>query len=191
MKSLLTLLILTLMNIGAAAQTGPEDFAFGYRIETPVNGAIYELALPAAVYAKIIHADLGDMAVFNAAGETVPHAFRRAIQADPVTPEPVKLRLFPVHENEARLSQQMSLRLKTDFRTALIELKNKPETGAEAIVAYILDVSELKQAPSQLAVNWDNTSDSFITRVSIASSNDLNHWRPRVDGAALASLHYA
>jgi len=191
MKNLLALLILTLMNVSAAAQPDPEDFAFGYRIETPTSGAIYELALPEAVYAKVVHADLGDIAVFNAAGETVPHAFRRAIQADPVTPEPVKLRLFPVHENEARLSQQLSLRLKADFRTALIELESTPETGAEAIVAYIIDVSELKQAPSQLAVNWDSTSDSFITRVSIASSNDLNHWQPRVDGAALAALHYA
>jgi len=91
----------------------------------------------------------------------------------------------------AGLSQQLSLKLKADFRSALIELESKPETGAKTIVAYILDVSELKQAPSQLAVSWDSTSDSFITRVSIASSNDLNHWQPRVDGAALASLHYA
>jgi len=191
MKNLLTLLILALMNVSSAAQTDPQDFAFGYRIETPASGAIYELTLPEAVYAKVIHADLGDIAVFNAAGETVPHAFRRSSQADPVTPEPVTLRIFPVHENQAKLSQQLSLKLKADFRSALIELESKPESGAEAIVAYILDVSELKQAPSRLAVNWDSTSDSFITRVSIASSNDLNHWQPRVDGAALASLHYA
>ncbi|MGB5407705.1 MAG: DUF3999 domain-containing protein, partial [Thiogranum sp.] len=158
---------------------------------TPAGGAIYELALPEAVYAKVIHADLGDIAVFNTAGETVLHAFRRAIQADPVKPEPVKLRIFPLHDDEAGLSQQLSLKLKADFRSALIELESKPETGAKTIVAYILDVSELKQAPSQLAVSWDSTSDSFITRVSIASSNDLNHWQPRVDGAALASLHYA
>jgi len=191
MKNLLPLLVLTLMHVSAAARMGPEDFAFGYRIETPASGAIYELALPEAVYAKVIHADLGDIAVFNTAGETVPHAFRRAIQADPVKPEPVKLRIFPVHEDEAGLNQQLSLKLKADFRTALIELESKPKTGSETIVAYILDVSELKQAPSQLAVSWDSTSDSFITRVSIASSNDLNHWQPRVDGAALASLHYA
>ena len=191
MKNLLPLLVLTLMHVSAAARMGPEDFAFGYRIETPASGAIYELALPEAVYANVIHADLGDIAVFNTAGETVPHAFRRAIQADPVKPEPVKLHIFPVHENEAGLSQQLSLKLKADFRTTLIELDSKPNTRSETIVAYILDVSELKQAPSQLAVSWDSTGDSFITRVSIASSNDLNHWQPRVDGAALASLHYA
>lgn len=161
------------------------------RIETPASGAIYELALPEAVYSKVTRADLGEIAVFNAADETVPHAFRRAIQADPVMPEPVKLRIFPVHDNEAGLSQQLSLKLKADFRTALIELESKPEIGSGVIVAYILDVSELKQTPSQLAVNWDSASDSFITRVSITSSDDLNHWQPRVDGAALASLHYA
>ncbi|MEN8764111.1 MAG: DUF3999 family protein, partial [Thiogranum sp.] len=159
MKNLLTLLIPALVNVSAAAQTDPEDFAFGYRIETPASGAIYELTLPEAVYAKAIHADLGDIAVFNAAGETVPHAFRRAIQADPVTPAPVKLRIFPLHDDEAGLSQQLSMKLKADFRSALIELESKPESGAEAIVAYILDVSELKQAPSRLAVNWDSTSD--------------------------------
>lgn len=191
MKSLLSLLVLASMNVGAASQTVPQDFAFGYHIETPGSGAIYELAVPEAVYSKVIRADLGDIAVFNAAGETVPHAFRRAMQADAVTPQPVRLRMFPIPADEAGISPQLSLKLKADFRTALIELESTPATRSEAVAAYILDVSELKQQPSQLLVNWDSSSASFITRVSVASSNDLNHWQPRVNGAALAAMHYA
>ena len=191
MKNFLTLLTLLSMNAGATAQTGLADFAYGYRIKTPDSGAIYELVLPGNVYTKVLQADLGDIAVFNAAGETVPHAFRRTIQADPVTPAPIKLDIFPLTKNEPGLSQQLSLKLRADFRSALIELQSKAGSGAEAVVAYILDVSELKQPPSQLLVNWGSTSDSFITQVSITSSNDLSHWQPRVEGAALASLHYA
>ena len=191
MKTLLPLLFLTLMNSTAGAKTAPEDFAYGYRIQTPDAAAIYELPLPEAVYSKVIDAGLGDLAVFNAAGETVPHAFRRAIQADPLTPAPVKLRLFPVYENQPALSPQLSLKLKADFASALLELESTPPAESEAVVAYIIDLSELEQAPSQLAVTWDSPRESFITRVSITSSDDLNHWQPRVEQAALASLNYA
>ena len=190
MKTLLPVLFLTLMNSAAGAKTAPEDFAYGYRIQTPDAAAIYELPLPEAVYSKVIDAGLGDLAVFNAAGETVPHAFRRAIQAHPVTPAPVKLRLFPVYENQPA-SPQLSLKLKADFASALLELESTPPSESQAVVAYIIDVSELEQAPSQLAVTWDSPRESFITRVSIASSDDLNIWQPRVEQAALASLNYA
>lgn len=191
MKTLLTLLFLTLSNATAGAKTAPEDFAYGYRIQTPDAAAIYELPLPEAVYSKVIDAGLGDIAVFNAAGETVPHAFRRTIQADPVTPAPAKLRLFPLHENQTALSPQLSLKLKADFAGAVLELETTPPAESEAVVAYIIDVSTLKQAPSQLAVAWDSPRESFITRVSVDSSDDLIHWTPRVEQAALASLNYA
>ena len=67
--------------IGVSAGSGgdhpsPENFAFTMAMQTPVEAPAYVLAMPHAVYESATRADLGDLRVFNRAGNVVPHVIR-------------------------------------------------------------------------------------------------------------------
>lgn len=182
---------LLLATAMAHANPLPEDFAYGYSIDTPEAAAIYELALPEAVYSGVVRDDLGDVAVFNAAGETVPHAFRRAIQPVPVTPDPVMLPLFPLYQSQPDIPQQLSLKLQSDFHGTLVELDAGRVNTNDAVVAYVLDTGTLEEPIERLVLDWNSPQDNLITHVNVQTSDDLSHWRTLTSAAALAQLDYA
>ena len=60
----------------ASADVTVNDFAYGIRIDVPGGTAIGAMSLPEAVYRNTFRPDLGDLRVFNASGEPVPHMIR-------------------------------------------------------------------------------------------------------------------
>ncbi len=191
MRRLNLLLVLVLLTAHTLADPYPEDFAYGYTIKTPEGGAIYELSIPEAVYAKVVQADLSDIAVFNADGETVPHAFLRAIQPEPVTPAPVTLPLFPLATTQPQLTQGLTLKLLTDFPGAVIELQQRNANLSSVVNSYIIDISKLPHTIKSLQVAWQPGKITTVTQIRVGTSDDLSHWRELVSGATLAQLKYA
>ena len=61
----------------AGAQERLEDFGYAVPIEFAPGDALYVLRLPEAVYRHAVRVDLGDLRVFNGAGEPVPYALRQ------------------------------------------------------------------------------------------------------------------
>ncbi len=51
----------------------PDSFAYGFDITTPNAGPLFKLNLPENVYRSVKKEDLGDIRVFNAQGDVVPH----------------------------------------------------------------------------------------------------------------------
>jgi hypothetical protein len=192
MNRLIPWLALSLTGAPACAQPAPDDFAYGYRIETPQAGAVYELVLPEPLYSGVVRADLGDIAVFNAAGEPVPHALRGATQAPPAPPDPQSLPLYPLYENEQEIPRQLAVKLRADLRDAVVELDTapRPETDGSA-VAYIVDTRAVEEPIERLEVDWISPTENRIAGVSVQSSDDLAHWRTLSARTALARLDYA
>ena len=54
------------------------DFAYGIKIDVPAGSAVAAASLPEQVYKNAFRRDLGDVRVFNAEGEPVPHLIRYA-----------------------------------------------------------------------------------------------------------------
>ena len=77
MRTWLWLLLLTgcLPSVGLADLT-LNDFAYGIRVDVPADAAVAATSLPRQVYESATRKDLGDMRVFNGAGEPVPHMIR-------------------------------------------------------------------------------------------------------------------
>jgi hypothetical protein len=66
-----------LLVIGCLPSAGLADvtlngFAYGIRLNVPAGTAVAAASLPRQVYESATRSDLGDMRVFNAAGEPVP-----------------------------------------------------------------------------------------------------------------------
>lgn len=178
-----------------AAEMTSRDFAAGYYLETSGTSAVYSVALPEDIYRTIRSGDLNDIAVFNGAGEVVPHQLR-VVASDPATlRDKEAIPFFPllqqadVADNQAEISFQVS----RDATGALVNiqsgaLQNKHE---KKITGYLLDLSHSAKAVSELVFSWQNDLDSDVFIVDIVASNDLERWTPLVHRATLADLHFA
>ena len=76
LKALLLGSALSLPAGATAASLGAEQFAFNMPIELQSDTPLYSASVPNTVYESVTRAELGDVRVFNAAGEQVPHTFR-------------------------------------------------------------------------------------------------------------------
>ncbi len=195
MKRALSLLALFLLNDAVGAAPALDDFAYAFELETQQPAGVYALPLPEAVYTRSLTPDLSDVAVFNAAGETVPHAVQNPPPEPATKPAPVELAYFPLYENKAEIPEQLTIKLLADFASASVELEKKPAPESGAVIAYIVDSGKrdrtLDPDIEALVIDWSNTGDSFITHIDIESSADLAHWVPIRRDAALARLSYA
>lgn len=69
---LIGLLTLTMVLPARAARLTPTDFAYGCPVPVTDPDAVHGLILPLEVHAAVTRQDMGDLMVFNAAGEAVP-----------------------------------------------------------------------------------------------------------------------
>lgn len=74
----------------------PQDFAFGFPIDTGGGGAVFEVALPVDLYRGVARSDGSDLCVFNGLGEAVPFAVRPPSKEAPAKPVMIAFPFFPV-----------------------------------------------------------------------------------------------
>ena len=170
------------------------DFAYGYTLEVDGDGAIYSLTLPEAVYHGLTRTDRGDLRVFNSQGVAVPHHIKRAEQQSRQVQADVSLPLFPLYTDtaDAQADEGYHVHIVTNDKGAIIDI-NYGKAGTDTtrrISAYLIDSSQLKQAPNALLVNWQESEDDFVMNVQVEGSDDLNHWVPLVSRSTLSNLHY-
>ena len=81
-----------------------EDFARAIDLTPTQPRAVHTALLPIEVYRGVTRADLGDLRVFNAGGQPVPHALRTLDAPDDREDRFVDLRFFPI-ESPARTAE--------------------------------------------------------------------------------------
>ena len=176
--------------VRAAAAEDTLD-AYAYHVPLRIDAhAFQRLALPAAVYEHVAHADLRDLRVFNAAGEIVPYAF---VPPAPVVPAVARtaLRAYPLRVDAAsRDLGELSLSLRTGPGGVALDVRTRDGrsvVGTRA-AAFVLDAAELDVPLSGLVVSLSGDAD-VNARVRVEASDDLAAWRTVVTGAPLLRLH--
>jgi hypothetical protein len=185
---------------GASAQpVGLADFAFAAEIRTQGEGAVYALDLTPEVYGGLTRADLGDLRVFDGAGQSVPLALAgtgaRGSEPSP-KPDVPALRELPIYPLKGASQPELAglrLRIEGSEGARRIELADGPggrpakvEPGASL---YLVDARAIEGPLDRLEVRWEG--GDFLVRVELESSDDLERWRPLLSGAVLADLHHA
>jgi len=189
------LLWISLLLLSPIVQAASEsDFAYGYTLEVDGDGAIYSLSLPEAVYRGLTRADDGDLRVFNSHGVSVPHHIKRSVQTVKTERPDIKLPLFPLYRDDetAQTSGTSKVHIVTNDKGAIIDINyGKIATdGGRRIKAYLLDGSQLQQAPNALLLNWPSETGEFVANVAVEGSDDLTHWMPLLARSTLSNLHY-
>lgn len=188
-KSVALVLLVWAISAAAADPMVPQDFAYGRAILLGRDGPVHQLSLPEDVYRRTVHADLRDLRVFNAAGETVPYSVRPPWDEKPS--EQTVLRFFPLHDSAQDGADQLSLQIRTDARGAIIGVRNGDKTNStRRIVAYVLDTSAVKQPMRELVLDWSTGSAGFVAQIVVQASDDLQSWQ-HWSTSTIAELRHA
>lgn len=198
MKWMKTVLCGLLLGVTGGAISGDEvrdaplDYARGVMLETNSTSPWYRVELSQMVYQGTAWPDLRDVRVFNHQGDTVPFALQ-AQKVQPVTPEAMTLRLFPLEmslvpprEEGRRSGESLVLRSTTG-----IEIRLESDDVRGLGQSYLLTLPEDKTdvfALAQLRLNWDSPADNWQGKASVYSSRDLKYWRPLQEDAPLMDL---
>ncbi|BAV33653.1 hypothetical protein SCL_1342 [Sulfuricaulis limicola] len=186
-----TFLGLLLAANALAAGPGPaitlDDFAFGYRLNTAPGLPVYQVVLPEEMYRISRRGDLGDLRVFNAQGEVVPYALMRPAPIDEASKR-VSLPVFPVHGGDTRSHESLSVKVIRDQNGTIININEASSApNHQPVTAYLIDASQVTAPLTKLHVRWGKT-ESFVAKISLSRSDDLNRWSTIVDSTALAEL---
>lgn len=177
----LILLLALLFPVTAHALTF-EDFFGGYVLETQPGFVLQRLELPWEVYNASVRADLGDMRVFNAAGEEVPMHLRRVV---PESPPAMGLPLFRLGRAAEGRDYDLRMRIRTSDRGAVVETLVHPSGEDNRLV--LLDATGASATLG--ALRFDLAGDSLMLRVGVQGSDDLATWHDAGGGVLARMAH--
>ena len=194
MKYLICSLFFAACTGAATAAERPQDFAYGSQLEADGSEALYEITLPAAVYQGVARADLGDVRVFNGAGEVVPYAWRPRKTASAEMSAPVTLALFPLKAEAGVPVDGLAISVRRSASgTASVNVTTSDARGGSGkrIVGYLVDLNALDRALRAIEFDWPATPDGFAGKLRVDASDDLARWRTLVADAPLVSVEVA
>jgi hypothetical protein len=175
----------------AGAAERPADFAYGVSLATDGKDALYEVTLPPAVYGGVTRADLGDVRVFNGAGDPVPFAWRPRSMAGAESTPPVALTLFPLKAEPGTGVDGLSIRVRrsADGRSSIDVTSTGPrQKGEQRVVGYFVDLTPLDRGLRAIDLDWDPVPGGYAGKLRVEASNDLGSWRTWASAAPLVDL---
>ncbi len=185
---LAVVLLLAMIPVALAAEK-PDDFAFGLPLQTPGGEALYRVEVPPPVYQGSVRPDLGDVRVFNGAGEVVPHARQPREAAATRQEAPIPLPIFSLRATPAQTVEGMRLRVSRRSNGTIIDVatEGRPPTAGK-VVAYLLDASQTSSPLKSLDLDWQDPDGGFFGHARIEASEDLVQWTTLVAYAPLVRM---
>jgi hypothetical protein len=167
--------------------SSPNDFAYRMQVLGSADSAAYRVALPLALYRKIVHANLSDLRVFNAAGEQVPFAIERPASGT-VSNAATALALFPLQDDSSATLDAVRVTIESGRGAINVQTgAQTPPTGR--INTYLVDGRSLDTAVAALRMEWPEDAADFAGRVRVEVSDSLGDWRFVAGAAPVANLH--
>jgi hypothetical protein len=193
MKRLALLFVVTLAaatHLVVAAEpdgSSPNDFAYRMKVNGTADAAAYRVALPLAVYQKIVHADLSDLRVFNGSREQVPFAIERPA-AGTVSNAATALSLFPLQDDSSATLDAIRVTIESGQRAINVQTDGRTPPAGQ-INTYLVDGRSVDVPVAALRFEWPEDAADFAGRVRVEASDSLGDWRGVALAAPVANLH--
>ncbi len=214
-RGALLLRLMICLGIGSTASADPagtdreprlEDFAEAIVLTPREARSVHTALIPIEVHRGVTRADLGDLRVFDARGEPVPHALRVLDAHEESGPSSVDLRFFPIVSSATSTGlEALSLHVVRDGSGTVVEIRSpssaeqasrqaadeRSSTRPERIVAYVLDASKLEHALIGLRVELAPSEGDYMIPLTIEGSDDLTRFSSLGSPQSLVRLSYA
>lgn len=168
----------------------PNDFANGLKVRVPAGVAVAAISMPEPVYKSVYRADLGDIRVFNAGGEPVPHLLRYArSQRSQKSWSP--LTYFPISDHSHGIISDYGVYVRTgpDGTIVRIQPQAKKESHASART-IIIDLSQMNMNVAALRLKWQPESANRMVFLAVDASDNLIDWTPLLSRTVLSDIQY-
>ena len=174
MKSVLISVLLCVLAVPAAADS-PADYAAQLRLDVPTNASLLRLPLDADVYRATRRADLGDLRVFNAAGEALPMARLHRDSSERVFSATAALTPLPsVAAESGNGAAKLSIN-QTSGETRVEVDMGRRVSVASAPTRYLADTEGFRRAVHAISIPL--AADTiFEGRLHVETSRDLANW---------------
>ncbi len=170
-----------------AADLTPTDFAYGLLVEVSGDDAAYRVPLPVTVYQTAVRPDLGDLRVFNSAGQVVPYALERP-DAGTSTRQPLSLPLFPLKDTSAAALDAMRITIESGKSAVNVQTPGSA-AGATASTSYLVDARGMNTRIAAFILQWPQDAADFAGRMQIEAGDTLGQWQRIAAAAPVANLH--
>ncbi|MCM8611387.1 DUF3999 domain-containing protein [Accumulibacter sp.] len=188
MKRILAGWLWSLWSVLALAEA-PGDFAFGMLLQADGPQPLLRVDLPAAVHAGVRRPDLGDLRVFNAAGEAVPYAWLPQPTAPRSRPPLLPLPVFALRGDATAGVEGVEVRIERQGGRAVLRMDGRAGASAPAmLLGYLVDASAVGQPLQALALELPAKAEDIFTRVRVEASDDLARWTTLVGDAPVLRL---
>jgi hypothetical protein len=161
----------------------PAIFSHQQALVLSTSSPFYRLDVPLSVYQFSQRADLGDVRVFNAAGELVPYALetRPAPQQNQLSQTAV--RFFPYGNKASNEQRDISIQIRNDGQlSAQSHTFSKQQESS-----YIVDASQIKGQLESLILGWQEAN--YQGQIRLAASDNLQQWQA-LGNAEIIQLDY-
>lgn len=170
-----------------AGPSKPDDFAYGIAMRGDGEHAVLELAVPVAAYQHATRADLGDLRVFSAAGQVMPHALT-AVEPDASSARRQEVLAFALDLPAAVGAAPLSLLLERDADGVIRGVRSAAPAQGATRRAFIVALAPDQRPVTGLQLNWRAPAASFVHSVALEASDDLRTWRPVREDWLIAHL---
>ncbi len=170
-----------------------DDFASGYYLNVSEKNGVNAFILPKDVFTTVRRADLGDIRVFNGAGEVVPHSLRplgvdeKKVQKSEVVP------FFPLYQSTvSKNDDNLSLLVSRNNNGTIVTIaaENLPTSQKSRVTGYLLDLSRQTKNVRELRFVWKKENDSSVVKITLKESDDLQQWSFLGKRKTLLDLRY-
>jgi hypothetical protein len=186
-SSLLAALTLSALPAFAAAPR-LDEYAYGLTLEASPGRPLVEAQMPDDVYRHVTRADLGDVRVFNADGNAVPHAFCFASERTAPTVSQQLLPVFALRASSTGSGGSSRIELQTSSGTqVLVEEAGSASTLAAPSV-HVIDARGLEGAVRALTFDWESPDGASEATVALQASDDLDRWATLIPATRLLEV---
>jgi len=159
------------------------------------SSSLRSVDLPNEILEGMARNDLGDLRIFSAEGQLVPHQFVRGTTLK--TTKSQSLVFYPFDKKQAADLASIRIRIEQKGGEQSVDVQSQ---GADekAQVAnefqYIIENTVSQKSDKQLcslSLDWQQSKASMILPLKIESSNDLEHWSSLSRRKSVSKLNYS
>ncbi len=180
-----------------AAPPSLDDFSYTAKL-SEAKTSLRQLDLPIDVYTKMFRQDYGDLRIYSADGQVVPHQFSRnetisSTQIDNLT-------FYPFNKEQANVEGNINIEINqsTGKRQLKINQSLGNQNKISAEYQYIIENPQSIKSKNQyysslckLKLYWQQSKPSLILGLKLESSKDLQQWNSLSRKLNVSRLNYA
>ena len=168
-----------------AAPPSLNDFAYTAKL-TEAKTSLRQVNLPVEVYTKMFRQDYGDLRIFSADGQAVPHQFSHAESVS--STKLANLIFYPFNREQANIEGNINIEINQSTGKQRLRinqsLPKKDKNSSE--YQYIIENSQSHKlttkgqknnsALCKLKLYWSQSERSLILGLKLESSDNLQQW---------------